>query len=244
VQQSSIAIADEYWAADFGCDLAALRPSAPRVQQHAGRLSGYAGASILTLTAAALVSVPGSLLDAVALRAEQFVEAAVRDPERLRRLLSPGVVTKLIGPALLHYADRSCFVPIASEDTRQLTTADGSAFRDLEAACLANDWEPKGFSLDSEASFGAFAPGGELMAVAGIEVWAGRIAHLSVVAHPGSRNRGFGSRAVAAATERAIEMGLLPQYRVLEDNVASRGIAHKLGFQGYGYSMAARLAQA
>jgi GNAT superfamily N-acetyltransferase len=241
VLPQSIAIADEYWAGDLGCDRAELRPKTPRVQCHSGGLSDYSGVFVFLLDAAPVVSVPPALLDAIAPRADQFVAAIARDPAALPSLLSPAAVTLVIGPALLNYADRSSFVGIELTDTRELTPRDEPAFDELKAACLPEDWEPKGFSLESPFSFGAFSSDGVLQAIASIRVWAERIAHISVVARPASRKLGFGTRAVAAATERALQQGLLPQYRVLEHNLASRRIAQKLGYHGYGCTLAARL---
>jgi len=242
--RESVAIADEYWAAEFGCARQHIRPRTPRLQQHAGGLSDYSGVFILVLDAAPLVSVPGALLSAVAPRADQFAAEAIRDPESLRRLLFPGSVTAVVGPALLNYADHSSFLPAPMEGARELTPQDAAAILALRAACLSEEWEAKGFSIDSQPTFGAFAPDGALMALANIRVWADRIAHLGVVTRPGGRNRGFGTRAVSAAVRHALGIGLLPQYRVLEHNVASRRVAQKLGFQSYGWTVAARLAPA
>jgi RimJ/RimL family protein N-acetyltransferase len=240
----SIELADDYWSAEFGCDRLHLRPDAPHVQHHAGGLSDYAGAFFIVLDAAPVVSVPSVLLNAVAPRADQFVAEAIRDVEALRRLLAPGTVTKVIGPALLNYADRSCFVPTDPEDTRELLPRDEASFLVMRAACPPEEWEAKDFSLGSQPTFGAFTANGELVAIANIRVWADRIAHISVVARPGFRGQGFGTRAVAVATGRALDIGLLPQYRVLESNAPSRRVARKLGFQSYGWTGAARLAQA
>lgn len=239
----SVEVADDYWAAEFGCERRHLRPGEPRVQQHSGRLSDYVGAFIFVLDAAPLVSVPSALLGAVAPRANQFVVDAIRDEAALRRLLAPGAVTRVIGPALLNYADRSCFVPSDTDRTRELAPSDEAQFLAMRAACPPEEWEPKGFGVGSESTFGAFSANGELAAVAGIRVWADRIAHISVVSRPGRRAQGFGTRAVAAATGRAFDAGLLPQYRVLESNAPSRRIAGKLGFHSYGWTVAVRLEQ-
>lgn len=238
----SIDIADQYWSAEFGCDQEQLRPVLPRVQEHSGRLCGYSGVFVLVAQAAPLVSVPKPLLSAVAPRAIQFVPQAIRDAETLRELVAPGSVTRVIGPALLNYADRSCFVAVDTTGARELAPRDEGQFLAMREACPSDEWEPKEFSLGSPPVFGAFATGGELVAVANMRVWAERIAHISVVTRPSFRGMGFGTRVVAAVTDRALELGLLPQYRVLESNGASRRVARKLGFFSYGYTVAARLA--
>jgi RimJ/RimL family protein N-acetyltransferase len=213
------------------------------VQHHTGELANSSGAFILVLDSPALVSVPRTIVSAVALRADQFIDQAIRDVDALSRLLVPATVTRVIGPARLNYVDRSCFVPMPTGNTRELMPRDEAPFLAMRAACPPDEWEPKEFSLGLQPTFGTFGANGELVAVAGTRVWAEPIAHISVVARPGFRDQGFGTRAVAAATSRALDIGLLPQYRVLESNAQSRRVAHKLGFQSYGWTVSVRLAQ-
>lgn len=243
MRAESIRVADEYWAEELGCDPAQLRPRAPRVQAHAGRLADYAGAFIIVFDAAPIVSVPSAIVGEVAARSQQIRAQTLSDFGVASRLLAPATATTLIGPALLEYADRSSFVPASAADVRELTLEDEPAFLDMQAACPPDELEPKGFALDSAPMFGAFAPDGRLAAVSNIHDWAGRIAHISVLTRPSFRGLGFGPRAVSVATSRALELGLLPQYRVLSSNKASRRVARKLGFRSYGWTVAVRLAQ-
>src|SRR5688572_27946861 len=111
----SVAIVDGYWASDLGCDPSDLRPNAPRVQCHAGGLKDYSGVFIFVLEAP-VVSVPDWLFDELAPRASEFQAATVRDPEALRRLLQPASITRIAGPALLNYVDRTSFAGSVAED--------------------------------------------------------------------------------------------------------------------------------
>jgi GNAT superfamily N-acetyltransferase len=148
----------------------------------------------------------------------------------------------VVGPAQLNYADAASFRPGDRSHARELGLADRADFGALQAACDPVDWGLKGFDPDAKRTFGAFSIRGELFAVADYEVWAARIAHLSVVAHPHARGQGYGLRAVAAAATCALESNLVLQYRALRDNRASLRVATKLGFQSYGWSIAARFA--
>lgn len=235
-------IVDDYWAGDLGCRREELRPPSPRIQAHGGGLAGYPGVFILTLDGAPVVSVPPELVATLSPKAALFTAAAVAAPETLRHLLAPALVDRVIGPAYLDYADDESLRTPDLRDTRQLTPADQPVVDALKANCLAADWEPKGFDLQTRPSFGAFDSDGALVAIADFEVWGGHIAHFGLVADPGVRGRGHGTRAFAAAARSALDAGLVLQYRVLADNFPSLRVAAKLGFARYGWSVAARFA--
>jgi GNAT superfamily N-acetyltransferase len=243
MQAESIRVAEEYWAAELGCERAQLRPRAPRVQAHAGRLADDAGAFIIVLDAEPGVSVPSAIVGEVAARAQQIRTQSVSTFEVVSRLLAPARATRLIGPALLKYVDRSTFVAASVVDARELTLEDESALLDMQAACPADELEPKDFAFDAGPMFGAFAADGRLASVSNIRNWSDRIAHISVLTRPSFRGQGFGPRAVSVAASRAFDLGLLPQYRVLSNNKASRRVARKLGFRSYGWTVAVRLVQ-
>jgi GNAT superfamily N-acetyltransferase len=242
LEKTTLEIADGYWAQDLGCTRDELRPRAPRLQSHAGGLTGYPGVFILVLDGAApVVSVPAELQQRLSARSDEFTAAAVATPDGLRHLLAPTEIARVIGPAQLNYADAATFRPTALKPARKLGRSDREQFEGLQAACDPADWDGKGFDLEARHTFGAFDEQGELRAVADFDLWAERIAHLSVVAHPQAQGRGYGPSAVAAAASFALESSLVLQYRALRDNRASLRVAAKLGFQSYGWSMAARL---
>jgi predicted GNAT family acetyltransferase len=143
----------------------------------------------------------------------------------------------VVGPAYIGYAQdiRSPAHPV-----RPLTLHDTSAVNTLRAACTETEWEHGGSLLGERSSSGVFVDG-QLVALAGYDVWAGIIAHISVVTHPAFRARGFGRSAVAHVVKRALLANLIPQYRTLEFNLASIRIADSLGFCHYATSVAVRL---
>lgn len=236
----SRSIADAWWAADLGCEAAALRPTEPRVQPVAGRHADYNGAFILVLDGAPIVSVPPPLLAIVSPRSAEFRADVVADPKRLHPLLPGSDPTRMVGPAHLYYADQTCFRSTLAPPARPLAPVDEAAFESLKAACESGDWEPKEFALEADRTHGTFDPAGELLAVANFRVWGENIAHLSVLTRPEARGKGHGTSAVASVAFHALQSGYLLQYRVLAWNAPSIRIAQKLGFHHYGWSMAAR----
>jgi GNAT superfamily N-acetyltransferase len=232
---------DEYWAQDLGCLRDGLRPRAPRLQVHGGGLEGYPGVFVLVLDGAApIVSAPAELGGLLSPKISLFSADAVSSPDVLRGLLEPTEVARVIGPAHLAYADGASFRSAGLANTRELDRADLADIETLKAACDPAEWDLKGFDLEAKRTFGAFGSRGELLSVADFEVWTGRIAHLSVVAHPHARGQGHGPRAVAAAAACALDSDRVLQYRALRQNRASLRVAAKLGFQAYGWSIAAR----
>ena len=69
------------------------------------------------------------------------------------------------------------------------------------------------------------------MAGAGYDVWEEAVAHLGALVSPASRRTGLGSQAVAIAQKHALDAGLISQWRVHVDNIASIRTALRAGFE-------------
>jgi RimJ/RimL family protein N-acetyltransferase len=243
LSQRTVDIVDAYWAHDLGCSWDALRARDPRLQIHGGGLAGYPGVFVLVVGGGApLVSAPPDVAGALATRIARFTAEAVARPSVLGGLLAPTEVARIIGPAQLEYADAASFKPWDLARTRELRSSDGAEVAALKATCHPAEWDLKGFDLEARRTFGAFGDQGELLAIADFEVWAGRLAHLGVVTRPQARGHGHGPAAIAAACACALDAGLVLQYRALRENHASLRLAAKLGFQAYGWTIAARFA--
>jgi GNAT superfamily N-acetyltransferase len=158
-------------------------------------------------------------------------------PDSLVEQMTP-VARAVIGPAFIGYAE-TVSAPAPAHHLRSLSVSDAAAIESLRANCDPTEWDHGGSSRDHVCS-GVFESG-ELGALAGYEVWGGTIAHIAVVTHPKFRGRGFGRSAVAHLAQRALDVGLLPQYRTLESNAPSMRIAGSLGFERYATSVAVRI---
>lgn len=227
----ALPIIDAYWASHFGIAADGLFAEPIQLITHAGELSGYEGVFALFRNGSVIVSSPPEKSD---LR-QRIVQATELTNESLASALSP-VARRVIGPAEIRYATS---VTKHSTHARPLTFSDATAVDALQQACDPTEWEHGGSSLDQPCS-GVFVDG-TLAALAGYEVWGERIAHLSIITHPQHRGRGLGREAVGHLAMRALDSGLLPQYRTLAANHPSIQIAAALGFELYATSLAFRL---
>ncbi|HST62472.1 MAG TPA: GNAT family N-acetyltransferase [Longimicrobium sp.] len=238
---ATIDTVDGYWAAFLGVPRSRLRPPHPLAIPHAAELSGYRGIYVQAFGAAPLVSLPAELfVPCGQAAAEAAAQGLEEDADRWRAVFGERV-DRLVGPAVISYADAGTFrgVSIAAE-LRPLTEADRPALAALRGAMPAEEWDHGGGEYDGTTVFGAFLDG-VLAARAGYEVWAGRIAHLGAVTHPAHRGRGLGAAVFASATRAALEAGLVAQHRALQSNTNSLRIARRLGFVPCATSLAVRL---
>jgi GNAT superfamily N-acetyltransferase len=221
-----------YWASHLGCPTEVLFAEPLHIITHGVELADYSGIFALFRGGAATVSFPPCCIESF----DQLMPAQPATPASFADAFgASGYV--VVGPAYIGYAED---VRSPSHPVRSLTLHDASAVSALRTACTETEWEHGGSLVGEQSSSGVFV-GGQLVALAGYEVWAGVVAHISVITHPDFRTRGFGRSAVAHIAERALSAGLIPQYRTLESNFASIGVADSLGFCHYATSVAVRL---
>ena len=72
--------------------------------------------------------------------------------------------------------------------------------------------------------------------MAGYDIWDGLIAHVAVVTHPDHRSSGNGRAAASLLTDRALDAGLLPQYRTSDAWPWSVALAEGLGYERFATS--------
>jgi GNAT superfamily N-acetyltransferase len=233
LSEHTISIAHAYWASHFGCSPDELFTKPFRLLTHGGELTDYDGAYALFRGDAVMASIPRD--GAGTLRSLLSGLSQGCAPGEFAAALT-SVSTMVLGPAYLGYA---ATVSQPDHPVRALGFNDAAALLALQQACSAADWESGGSPIEHSCS-GVFVDR-QLVTVAGYEVWGGPIAHISIVTHPGFRNRGYGRSAVAHLAHRVLCAGLLPQFRTLESNIASIRIAESLGFHPYAVSMAVRL---
>ena len=193
------------------------------------------------------------LTAAVVVRLDQTV--AVAAPERaLSRLesLGPGqllhvgsllralepLAPSLFGVAALAFADHKTIAPVGAQAARTASKADVEA---VMSKCSVEERDESGL-LDMDTRWIALGEDGEPAGAAGYEVWGGGLGHTGVAVAPASRGKGLGARAATAAAVHAIGLGLVPQWRCRQDNLASLRVGERLGFVRIGEQIAIDLA--
>ena len=216
-----------YWADRLGVS--------PNAFERSGGTVGSAEEGGIQLFAhgdSLVIGTPDPLLDAAEDRSETVVSLNTEDEDAVHGWLTRfDGIEQAIGPTFYGYADRETFTPVES-DARVLTAADSAAYQAFQQSIPDSEWEQGGTQFTPGETVGLFVDG-ELVAVAGFDVWEGLLAHLAVVTHPNHRGHGYGQIVVSQATERAFADGLLPQYRTSDAWPWSVALAQDLGFHRF-----------
>jgi GNAT superfamily N-acetyltransferase len=133
---------------------------------------------------------------------------------------------RLLGHATLAFRDEYLAL---DERVAVSVTDDPAAVLDLEKACPPDDVAEVGLA-DMSRALVTLDELDQPTAGAGYAEWEQIIAHLGVLTPPAFRRRGFGQVAAALATNDALDLGLVPQWRARIENRASRSTAARLGF--------------
>ena len=228
-----------FWAAQLGCSEAQLTQPSTSVVRAGPELASYRGATGVFRPPACVLAVPTDWYEPVASRLGWRPPAAVFDAILLGQVFG-AAVDQVIGPAWLGYADASDVRPAPTLGTRLLTAEDLPELELLAAACGRTAWEHSGIDPARPPVFGCYA--GERLAAAGmLERWGDRLLQVGIVTHPGYRGRGYGKAVVSAMSAYGLATGGVLQYRTLQANLPSVGIARALGFQRFALTLAVRL---
>jgi GNAT superfamily N-acetyltransferase len=197
---------------------------------------GSSGVSIVEwpgFTAAVILDIGGTLI--VAGPAEAIALLRHLSPQRLvdadvaaSALLS--LRPRLIGKALLGYADESTFTPAPS--AHKVRQADLSAAEQVLSHCDADDGDESGLS-EMNAWFVA-EEDGVPVAAAGYEGWPGSVAHCGVAVGARHRGRGLGQSVASAAVGHALAGHAVAQWRSRDTNATSTRLGERLGFMQLG----------
>ncbi|MBL7632332.1 GNAT family N-acetyltransferase [Frankia nepalensis] len=161
--------------------------------------------------------------------------SALTDLHTLRTVLP---VTEALGPAALSYLNAEDFRPHPAQDTVEMLRPSAQDLRALLASVSAEDADECGLDeITSPAS--VVRDGPRLVAAAGFCEWPGAVAHLGVLTATDARGRGLARQVASAAVARALDDGLLPQWRARP--MPSRELARTLGFRELGAQLSIRV---
>jgi GNAT superfamily N-acetyltransferase len=228
-----------FWAAHLGCRDVQLAQPGTTVVRNGPDLAGYRGATVILRPPACVLAVPEDWYEPVAGAVGLRPPSEVFDATVLRQVFG-AAVDRVVGPAWLGYADASDHRPAPTRGTRLLTGQDLPELRRLAAACGPAAWEHSGIDPERPPVFGCFA-GDALVAAGTLERWGDQLLQVGIVTDPAHRGRGYGKAVVSAMTAHGLALGGVVQYRTLQANLPSVGIARALGFQRFAQTLAIRL---
>ncbi|WP_305094425.1 GNAT family N-acetyltransferase [Prescottella sp. R16] len=134
------------------------------------------------------------------------------------------------GPVVLGWAaDFGTAPPVRNP----LVSHDLEHVRILEGACPPDDVAEAALATKSDW-FTVLGDTHRPVASAARTELQGIVADMGVLTDPAVRRRGFGTTAGLLATNDALDAGLVPQWRAHRDNIASRRLAARLGFEELG----------
>jgi GNAT superfamily N-acetyltransferase len=157
------------------------------------------------------------------------VAAALRGVEP-REATTVGVVRPLLPPTRGVLGPAGLFYPPAGFEPGRATGVDlvaAADVRSLFGVVAPDELDESGLAEVTEPVVVSRVAGGEIAAACGYRVWPNGVAHLSVLADPRHRRQGHARRAATAAIARALDAGLLPQWRARV--AASQALARSLG---------------
>lgn len=222
--------ADRFWAGELGVAPCVLRTEGFHVFERPDA-AAQPRATMVGTSSATVVSLPAGLAHAFE-NAGLSLKQVEREPRRYVASCVSIHSLEVRGPAYLAYWPTSSARPSLRGQTELL---DGDGLESLvslrDVAPL--EWEEAGIGPNSRV-FGLRAEG-QMVAVAGYELWSGEIAQLQVFCHPGYRRRGLAAESLRAAISHALAHNLLPQYRARDGNAASLALAKRVGFVEYGW---------
>jgi GNAT superfamily N-acetyltransferase len=232
----------EHWAALLDCDPATVFAAGPSIvptTTESVEVFSYEGGAVV----ATPPSLAGELRSVLAARsipttateARALVEAAL---DRCEAGGSPAVA-EVLGPQFVGYCDDSTFGPVHGESPA-VELVDPASLASLRAATPAAEWDRSGVRTDDDQPTVAVKRDDRPVAAAQYAVEHGT-AGMAVVSHPDHRGEGDATLAASLATAHALDAGLVPEYRTLEEWSSSVALAERLGFERVGRSLLVKL---
>lgn len=159
----------------------------------------------------------------------------IRTTESLETILrnSSSLPSIIFGPIITKYSLSRNALWKASSSVRKLLSSDENSYNDFLRACLPEDVNKvdMDFQNNFHRFFGYFH-NEELQSVWNYQTddEEDKLAHIWIITRPDSTGRGYAWEVVNALLQDIFDCGLLPQWRVHIDNIASNALADRFGF--------------
>ncbi len=140
-----------------------------------------------------------------------------------------------VGIASISYADENTLKGAQYSDATHLSNLQEA--QSILSSCTESEQEESGIA-EMSFYFATDSANGKAGAIAGYEVWNGKIAQLGVVTRPEHRGQGLASMVAHTAAKSAIDTGLIAQWRCQLGNMSSYQLSQKLGFHEVGLQLA------
>lgn len=129
----------------------------------------------------------------------------------------------------LYPPDYEPFV-LSDVDLRVVSAADAAALETLKAACTEHEIDDSWVGVDDELAVATF-DGDQMTACASMYTMWRHFADPGVLVHPEYRRQGLGLAVVSAICRQVLEEERVMNYRCDQKNIASAGLAKRLGFE-------------
>lgn len=200
------------------------------------RLCPPSWTGIVVLGDAGIVTVPSDrVAELMAGSARKLSHEELVDVDRLREVLP---VLDVLGPTSLFYLGRADFRPVHAGAAVEEVPGDDGGLAALLGRAGEEDAGESGLE-DITSPACVVRDGDDVVAAAGCRAWPQSVAHLSVLVAPHCRGRGLARTVASAAVARALDAGLLPQWRARSH--PSKRVALSLGFRELGAQLSIRL---
>jgi hypothetical protein len=162
------------------------------------------------------------------------LDVSLTDLRHLSQILGPP--EDVLGPARLMHAECLCSPPSVEIS---LGSIDETTLAELTGECEPADIDEAGIRSPDGLIAGYLDE--RPVAAAGFDAWPGGLGHVHVLVTPGFRQRGIGAVIAHAAAVKAIDAGLMPQWRAASGNSMSIRLGLRLGFIELGRQLSVKI---
>lgn len=194
---------------------------------HLAAPRGWVG--LVRIESSAVVVSPPSLVSRIATALANADILRITDPDYIAAVLGPAEGR---GPASLFYG--YSFEPSITRRVVGPLPGENALVREVAVDATEEERDESGIEDCTSGFYVALGNDSRPAAICAWREWPCRVAHMSVLAASSQRGHGHAASASARALQAATQEGLLPQWRAAHWNVASIGLARRLGLAEVG----------